>query len=296
MTGLAIGLGMLRSASVQLHLARIVTVVIATTLGIGVCVVVSIRPGDAVGTAAAQLPIIVPPGPGGVAPRIILRHNSATVDEIGSRTLRTLTHLGRDGVSALPALNFSNVAARLGSVTNGISSTVTDSYDDIQGDVVAIYSGCLVAFFDGGWSCGLWGLRSDPDPWGFSTLYAYAIRTTILGTQAIYRGCVRAFTDDMGQTTCAAIGLRANPDPWGYSTLIGYASADHPQGTKQLYHGCLTPILEEVGYVTGCRDYGLRATSDPWGFSSVVGYAYVGTLRRGTDDHRRPRWHIVGRP
>jgi hypothetical protein len=50
MRGLATGLGMLRSASVQLRLARLVTVVTATTLGIGVSVLVSIRPGDAVDT------------------------------------------------------------------------------------------------------------------------------------------------------------------------------------------------------------------------------------------------------
>src|SRR5881397_2944152 len=50
MRGLAAGLGMLRSASVQLHLARLITVVIATTLGLGISVLVSIRPGDAVDT------------------------------------------------------------------------------------------------------------------------------------------------------------------------------------------------------------------------------------------------------
>ena len=39
---------MLRSASVQRHFATLVTIVAATTLGIGVSVLVSIRPGDAV--------------------------------------------------------------------------------------------------------------------------------------------------------------------------------------------------------------------------------------------------------
>src|SRR5438067_13723660 len=50
MRGLATGLGVPRSASVQLHLARLVTIVTATTLGLGISVLVSIRPGDAADT------------------------------------------------------------------------------------------------------------------------------------------------------------------------------------------------------------------------------------------------------
>src|SRR3989441_13075531 len=48
MRGLATGLGMLRSASVQPHLARLATLVTATTLAIGLSVLVSIRLGEAV--------------------------------------------------------------------------------------------------------------------------------------------------------------------------------------------------------------------------------------------------------
>jgi len=48
MRGLATGLGVLRSARVQLHLARLATLVTATTLAIGLSVLVSIRLGEAV--------------------------------------------------------------------------------------------------------------------------------------------------------------------------------------------------------------------------------------------------------
>src|SRR5256712_7563177 len=48
MRGLATGLGMLRSASVQLHLARLATLVTATTLAIGVAVLFSTGLGEAV--------------------------------------------------------------------------------------------------------------------------------------------------------------------------------------------------------------------------------------------------------
>src|SRR5207245_5583556 len=48
MRGLATGLGMLRSASVQLHLARLATLVTATTLAIGAAVLFSTGLGEAV--------------------------------------------------------------------------------------------------------------------------------------------------------------------------------------------------------------------------------------------------------
>src|SRR3989442_12292674 len=47
MRGLATGLGMLRSASVQLHLARLATLVTATTLAIGAAVLFSTGLGEA---------------------------------------------------------------------------------------------------------------------------------------------------------------------------------------------------------------------------------------------------------
>jgi len=138
---------------------------------------------------------------------------------------------------------------------------------------VAVYDGCLVAFYDAGWSCSVFGLRAEPDQWALSTLYGYVRRTRVPASQPIFRGCVRAFTAHLGETSCAAVGLRSSADPSGPSTLIGYVTSSAAPGTRPIFHGCLTPTIDDWHNVTSCRDYGLRSSADPWGFSSLIGYA-----------------------
>jgi hypothetical protein len=46
------------------------------------------------GAATTQIPIVVPPGPAGVAPQIGLRYNSSTVDELDPKTQGQSTGLG----------------------------------------------------------------------------------------------------------------------------------------------------------------------------------------------------------
>jgi hypothetical protein len=138
-----------------------------------------------------------------------------------------------------------------------------------------VYDGCLLPMFDDGWTCRIFGLRSEPDPWGWSTLYGYVLPVPAPGAKPIYRGCIRPFTDDMSQPICGAMGLRTTPDPLADSAPIGYAAPLRGKDAKPIYDACLTPVIqdERAHLVTGCRDRALRATADPWGFSSVLGDA-----------------------
>jgi hypothetical protein len=148
-----------------------------------------------------------------------------------------------------------------------------------QNGATAIYDGCLASVFDtaaAAWMCTLSGLGTDPDPRGGSALYGYARPMTVGHPVAIFRACVRTFTDDIGQVSCAAVGLRPTAAPSDPSTLIGYAAAADGPGARPLFYGCLTPTInDEFRTVTGCRDHGLRATADPWGFSSLIGWVDV---------------------
>src|ERR1043166_2003921 len=46
------------------------------------------------GTSNAQIPIVVPPGAAGVAPQVLLRYSSGTVDDISARTQGQSAGLG----------------------------------------------------------------------------------------------------------------------------------------------------------------------------------------------------------
>lgn len=202
----------------------------------------------------------------------------------GDLTLKTVTIVGSDAASALPPLTFAYTEAHLSGASNGIGGTVAYAYNRVAA-TIPLYHGCLRPLsssdeFPTVIGCQTWGARWDPDPYGFSTLYGYAVTTNVLGPQTLYEGCVAAVTDEWGTASCYMRGGRATPDPWGFSTLRGYTGTVNAPGTRPLYSACVVASYDEYGNATSCLAWGLQGTPDPWGYSSLAGYVHIGRVDR----------------
>lgn len=105
----------------------------------------------------------------------------------GDLTLVSVTQHGDDGTTALPALSFTYVDARLGTVRNSLGGTIRYAYELVM--TQPLYSVCSA--MEGG-ACGDVGVCTDPDALGQSMVLGHVLTTQFPGTVPVSSTCAEA--------------------------------------------------------------------------------------------------------
>ncbi len=197
----------------------------------------------------------------------------------GDLTLRTVTTVGADGVSTLPALSFSYTDARLSSASNGIGGTVSYTYQRFT--TSPLYSTRTGGYDpDGNYNCSDFRPSTTVlDPNCGVELVAHLPPPSTPGTTTLYSTRTGGYDPD-GNYNCSDSRPSATVlDPNCGVELVGYMFTSPGQGTVPLYSTRAGGYDPDGNYY--CNDSRPSTTViDPNCGVVVVGYLYVAKVDR----------------
>jgi RHS repeat-associated protein len=191
----------------------------------------------------------------------------------GDLTLKSVTVLGSDGLSALPPQSFTYSDAVLATASNGIGGAVSYTYEKLG---ETLYSTCKLENSDT-LDCFDWGVGTPTVGNGAqSTVLGVILPKTPAGPRALYSSCVFE-NSDTGD--CFDWGAGTVPSGTGPgSSLLGHILTSNPIiGGTTLYSVC----LDEDPDTSACRSWGASTTPTNLGRgSTLLGYIYKGKIDR----------------